>query len=220
MCRPVTVGQEQPGSPTPLLHCGKASGRGGRGLPHICLWTWCHVPLHVISYHINNYCHVTLIRCLVILVAYHRHCSYTMGLCVSHGYQIYCENMHHKNSDNVALLHNCNVNNNSLMKKATPPHFFSQSLTHHKHHWQFSCHQIWYTYNRRGLVQLVIQLHCTLQSTALKIFSLPNHQQIGPPSKISPHLKKSKKVQPPTYMYCNDAVDLGQVALRSRRRRD
>lgn len=57
-----------------------------------------------------------------------------VGLRVSHGYQIYCENMHHKNSDNVALLHNCNVNNNSLMKKATPPHFFSQSLTHHKHH--------------------------------------------------------------------------------------
>ena len=37
VCRPVTVGQEQPGSPTPLLHCGKVSGRCGRGLPHICL---------------------------------------------------------------------------------------------------------------------------------------------------------------------------------------
>ena len=32
VCRSVTVGREQPGSPTPLLHCGKKSGRNGRGL--------------------------------------------------------------------------------------------------------------------------------------------------------------------------------------------
>ena len=32
VCQPVTLGREQPGSPTPLLHYWKKSGRNGRGL--------------------------------------------------------------------------------------------------------------------------------------------------------------------------------------------
>ena len=84
VCRLVIVGREQPGSPTPLLHCGKESGRGGRGLPHLSV----NMMPCTITYH--SVYHVRFVLQLVILVAYHTCTNYhTVGLrvCVSHSYQ-------------------------------------------------------------------------------------------------------------------------------------
>ena len=121
VCRSVTLGREQPGSPTPLLHCEEKELEMGVA----CLWTWCNVHYVSIAYHINDCFYMRLIQsvlCLHILSGLPNSLWLTRSTgftCISQGWQVYHYKHVQHTTKNLIMQHYNIMDDYFLMEKAS-----------------------------------------------------------------------------------------------------